>query len=799
MSSPRHDDHLGAGSVISHLGVMIAVSAVLGLLVAGLAIPFAGALGLASKSATKGLQNLPQDLRAAPLAQRSRLLSKGGQVIATFYDLENRTTVKLANISPTMRKSIVAIEDYRFYQHGALDLKGTLRAFVTNKAGGGVVQGGSSITQQMAKLTRLAQAKTSAERKAATQDTYQRKIEELRNAIAFEQEYSKNWILERYLNLAYFGGGAYGIQSAARHYFSKDAKDLNLRESSLLAGLVKNPVGFNPTSDPSAARNRRDVVLDRMAQLNIITDQRATKLKARGLGLKISPTRNGCVSSVAPFFCDYALRYLLADPALGKTRDDRKQLINTGGLTIKSTIDLRYQAAARDAVTAHVRPTDQAIGALAMVEPGSGDVRAIAQSRPMGRNKKLGQTFLNYVVPSSLGDSGGFAGGSTFKLFVLSTALEQGISPDTTIRSPRKITVNQGSFEDCDGMYPSTQPYKLSNSTNAPPSPNLYTGTQDSVNTFYVQLEQRTGICDPYNLAKKMGVQLTDPARERVPSFTLGVPSVSPLEMAEAYATAAAHGKHCASKPISQILNSKGAVFKTYQPKCERVMSAYTADTVSDILRGVMEGGFGNALQFGKPSAGKTGTIQDNKAVWFDGYTPQLATVAMVAGANFDGTPITLNGQNVGGLTISRAFGSTVAGPIWGDAMKRISQYLDYVNFTLPVAAPSSTGASTSVPSTVDMTTSQALSTLRSAGFSPVVGSAIDSRRAPGVIAGQSPDGGASAPQGATVTVFPSNGANYSRSGTRPSNTPSTATSPGPNPQGRAKKPHRHGGHGLGH
>ena len=791
MSSPApsgDDERLGPGSVLSHLGVMIAISAVLGLLVGGLAIPFVGALGVASKSAAHGLKSLPQELRTQPLAQRSRVLSSGGKTIATFYNVENRTSVKLDEISPIMRKSIVAIEDYRFYQHGALDLKGTLRAFLTNQAGGGTVQGGSSITQQMAKMTQLAQAKTTAERKAATEDTYQRKILELRHAIAFEQNYSKDWILERYLNLAYFGDGAYGIQAAARHYFSTDAKDLDLAQSSLLAGLVKNPVGFDPTTYPEVAKARRKVVLDRMAQLHIISQAHADKIEAGGLGLSVTSTRNGCVSSVAPFFCDYVLRYLLADPSLGKTVDDRRQLIDTGGLTIKTTIDLRFQEAARKSVTAHVRATDQAIGALAMVEPGTGNVRAISQSRPMGRKKKLGQTFLNYVVPQSLGDSGGFQAGSTFKVFVLASALEQGMPPTTRIPAPTHIVLPQNSFPDCNGMYPNTAPYPVGNSTSAPPVPDFYTGTRDSVNTFYVQLERRTGLCDPFNLAKKMGVELTSPNTERLPSFTLGVASVSPLEMAEAYATFAARGVHCDAKPVTEILNSDGKVFKKYQPTCKRVMSAYAADTVSDILRGVMEpGGFGQALALNKPSAGKTGTINDNKAVWFDGYTPKLATVAMVAGANSKGTPITLNYQTVGGVNAGRAFGSTVAGPLWGDAMKAIENLLPYANFPPPGASPNTTTqGSTTVPSVVDMTTAQAMQTLRAAGFVPVVGSAIDSRRAPGVIAGQSPNGGGLLAQGSTVTVYPSNGANYNQRKSPPSPTPTKKPgrhhSPGPRP-----------------
>jgi len=197
-----------------------------------------------------------------------------------------------------------------------------------------------------------------------------------------------------------------------------------------------------------------------------------------------------------------------------------------------------------------------------------------------------------------------------------------------------QIVLNQGSFPDCDGNYPSTQPYPVGNSTSAPPAPNLYTGTQDSVNTFYVQLEQRTGLCKPYRLARSMGVELTDPDHERVPSFTLGVPSVSPLEMAGAYATFANRGVHCDTKPVTEILNSEGKLFKKYEPACKRVMSKYTADTVNDILRGVMEGGFGSALQIGKPSAGKTGTIQDNKAVWFNAFTPEIAGTAMIAVEN---------------------------------------------------------------------------------------------------------------------------------------------------------------------
>ena len=229
------------------------------------------------------MQNLPEELKAAPLAQRTRVLDRNGNTIATFYD-ENRVNVPLNKVAPIMQRAIIAIEDYRFYQHGALDLKGTLRAFVNNQTSGGGTQGGSSITQQMAKMTLLAQARTEAERKAATENTYQRKIQELRHAIAFEQNYSKDWILERYLNLAYFGDGAYGIQSAARHFFSVNASQLNTLQAATLAGLVKNPVGFDPTRYKDRAIARRNVVLDRMAQLNVIAPETAQRLDKAAAG-----------------------------------------------------------------------------------------------------------------------------------------------------------------------------------------------------------------------------------------------------------------------------------------------------------------------------------------------------------------------------------------------------------------------------------------------------------------------------------------------------------------------------------
>ncbi len=688
---PRQE-RLPAHRVLSHLLVMAAVAAVLGVVVAGLAIPFAGLAGIGARNVAHTMDNLPEELVTAdnPLSQRSTILDGNGNRLAVLYD-ENRITVPLKGISRTMVKAVVAIEDYRFYQHGALDLKGTLRALITNKANDGVVQGGSSITQQLVKLTLLSQAKTKAEKKAATDDTYARKLKELRYAIALEQSHSKDWILWRYLNTAYFGDGAYGVQAAAKHYFNVNARDLNLRQSALLAGLVKNPTGYDPTNSPDRAIERRDVVLDRMAELNVVPREKAEKNKQKDLGLNVQEVSRGCVNSTAPFFCDYVLAYLLQDPQLGATVQERQNLLKNGGLTIKTTVNMTDQHAADSAVQAHVYAKDSAIGAMAVIEPGTGNVLALAQSRPMGANRKEGETYLNYVIPEELGHSKCCQAGSTFKAFTLAAALQQGFPLTTSFQSNSPMTFNYDDYATCPGEpgfgYGT---FEVPNSTTSG-NMNMYSGTRLSVNTFYMQLEQDTGVCAPFELANQMGVSLTNPrgdehgnGAELIPNFTLGTASASPLEMAEAYATFAARGMHCSSRPVTQILDSSGNVLKDYPEQCQQVIEQQNADAVSDVLRGVLEGGFASAQQLPVPAAGKTGTTNDGKSVWFIGYTPHVATAVMLGGANQFGTPISLEGVYVGGSPIYGASGSGVAAPIWGDAMRVITAGAPYDDFVYP-------------------------------------------------------------------------------------------------------------------
>ncbi len=746
-----------AGRIASHLAVMAAVAVVMGVLIACLAIPFAGLVGVAAKDVSKSMVNLPESLEAKDLAQKTRIYDVNGNLIASLYD-QNRINVPLTSISRPMVKAIVAIEDYRFYQHGALDLKGTLRAFVTNQANGGSVQGGSSITQQMVKQTLLYQAKTKKERAAATEETYARKIRELRYAIAFEKNHTKDWILERYLNIAYFGDGAFGVQSAAQHFFSKNAKDLNLLESATLAGLVKNPGGYNPADNPEAAEGRRNVVLDRLAQLGVLTEKKADRLKKRPITktLKIKNDANGCQQSQAPFFCDYVVSWLMKDSVLGDTAKERRTALKNGGLTINTTIDLDMQRAADASVQSHVFPTDQAIGGLAMVEPGTGDVRALAQSRPMGTDKAAGQTSLNYVVPKKYGAANGFQAGSTFKVFVLASAINQGIPLSTTINSPQELHLDDDEFENCDGPYAGDgMGWDVKNSTGEGTF-DLYTGTQKSVNTFFAQLETQTGMCEPLQLAADMGVKV--PLAQKVPSWILGVSDSNPLELAQAYATFAARGLHCDPRPVTAVLDPQGEPLKEFSSQCEQVMPGATADAVNDILTGVMQpGGFGQYLAIDKPSAGKTGTTTSGRSVWFVGYTPKIAAAAMIAGANQLGQWLPLGGQTVGGQYISEASGSGYAGPIWGDAMAAISAKLPYEEFQAP-PGDEIAGVLTSVPDVAGQPVDAATQTLQAAGFTVADGGQVNSEVGEGLVAYTSPGGGTSLSSGDTVTLYASTG-----------------------------------------
>ncbi|GAA0581550.1 penicillin-binding protein [Kribbella sandramycini] len=750
---------MGASDKARSLITFVGVSVLSGALAAGLAIPLAGFAGLGTEQLAKTIDSLPRELVIEPVAVRSRMLAGDGSVIATLFE-QNRVPVSLKRVAPIMKTAIIAIEDSRFYEHGALDPKGTVRAMVRNQSEGSVQQGGSSITQQYVKLSLIEKARTEAERQKATEVSYERKLTELRYAIALESELDKNTILERYLNLVNFGDGAYGVQVAAQHYFGTTAEKLNLPQAALLAGLVKNPTGYDPTNNLQRAKARRDLVLRRMLELKVISVHQANlALKTPVIDLKkVDPVPNGCASSRYPFYCDYVVSQLLANPALGRTVKERDHRLKTGGLTIRTGLDPRMQAAAQASIDQHARRTDTATAAVTIVQPGTGIVKAMVQSRPYGNGRH--HTNYNYNVEKSYaGGYGGFQNGSTMKAFTVAAAIEKGIPLDYRINSPEQINLSNKKFRTCSGFTrdPKYTPRNSTRSGNL----TMVEATRYSTNTYFLQLSQRVGLCSISGVAQRLGMynaQTLEPLDEVI-SMTLGVGYVTPLQMANAYATFAARGVYCRPLIVLSVRDKANKPIATPRSQCKRALAPGVADGVNRVLSAVMDpGGTGGRLRFGNwDLAGKTGTIQDNKAVWFAGYAPNLAAAAVVADANLPYTNL-MYGHTLDGRDISDPTGSGTAGPIWKTAIQGALRGLPLRRFTAP-STKILNGNRKPLPDVTGLDRTAATTLLRKAGFEVTIANQLVSSPVPtGKVAHTDPRPTAGATPGTLITIHLSKG-----------------------------------------
>ncbi len=587
----------------------------------------------------------------------------------------DRTVVPLKEISPYMQKAIVAIEDSRFYEHGAVDLKGVLRALNKNARSGEVSEGASTLTQQYVKNVFVEEAGDDPTKVAqATQQTIGRKIRELKLAIQVEEELGKKKILENYLNITFFGQQAYGVEAASQRYFSKSAKDLNVQEAALLAGIVQSPSRYDPVNDEAEATKRRNVVLERMAQVGDISQAEADKAQAAPLGLKVSRPKNGCITAVkgAGFFCDYVREVFLSDPVFGKTKEDRAKIWNQGGLTIRTTLDPQAQESAQQSIKDHVYTSDDVATAATIVEPGTGKIVAMGQSRPYGVDIKQGETTLNLSVNNDMGGGAGYQPGSTFKPIVAAAALEGGMPATKSYSSPYEMEY-PSPVAACGGKnWVNNEGAKLANENETEVGPyDMKEATALSVNTYYVQLISDIGICPVTQMADKMGVERANGNKlEQTPSIALGVTEVSPLTMASAYAAFASRGMYCtpiAIESITQRIGNKSKSLEVPKSTCSRAMSETTADTINTLLRGVVEDGTGTQAGLdSRDSAGKTGTTDERYAAWFVGYTPNLAGAVWVGDPKHERKMVNIT---IGGVPHDKVFGGAVPGPIWRDMM----------------------------------------------------------------------------------------------------------------------------------
>ena len=684
MNMPRERRSLGR--IVASLGAILGVSVLAGTLVGLMLIPFAGSLGVLTRDVVRDFESLPDELNTPPLPERSVILAADGSVLATIY-YQNRIEVPLDSIAPIMRQATIAVEDARFLEHNGVDFRGIVRAAASNASSGEISEGASTLTMQYIKNVLVNQATSAEELDAARGDSSARKIKEVRLALALEKRFTKSEILSRYLNIAYFGSGAYGIEAASRRYFSKPASNLTLAEAATLAGIVQRPTSYDPIRNPELSAERRNIVLSRMASLGYVSQADADRAKKIPMQSLLNPTQvsNGCTSSYAPFFCDYVLQSIRENDVFGETPEEREAFLRRGGYTITTTLNPTVQKSVTEIVNSTI-PIDDPSGkaaAISMIQPGTGHIIAMTQNREWGTSGK-GRTTYNYNAPQSMGGTIGMQAGSTFKVFTLAAALEAGISPDEYISSPSPNTFNN--FRNCETGVP-YDPVTVRNSTTSG-TLNMAQATAYSTNTYFMAIEERTGICRPVDIAESLGVTLGngDPLL-RVPSFTLGTMEIAPLSLANAYATFAAHGRYCEPVPILEIRDRDGAKLNVPNGDCRQVLDRAVADGVTVMLNGVVDGNIpgrtGAPMNLGdRPVAGKTGTTNESAAVWFAGFTPQVASAVWV-GDPRGGYAFPLKDVTINGTYYRQVYGGTIPGPIWKESMLAASADLPIANFDL--------------------------------------------------------------------------------------------------------------------
>jgi penicillin-binding protein 1A len=683
-------------------------------------------VGACSYQSRAVLPEVPVDVES------STLFAADGTLVHTFHAEENRKVVPLEEIPTHVRDAVVAIEDERYYRHNGVDLRAVLRALRANTAAGQVEEGGSTITQQYVKKVLLQD----------DSQTLSRKVEEASMAVQLERRFSKDRILELYVNAIYFGNGAYGIEAAARQYFGKSVDGLTLAEGALLAGLIQRPSATDPYKAPDLALARRNVVLERMRAHHFAPSAEVDVALAEPLTLG-SATTPAAERYAAPHFVEEVKQWILDDPRFGSTAQARRDLLFGGGLRIQTTVDLAEQAQAEQAVAAILPDAAGPSASLVSIEPATGYVKAMVGGRDF--------FGADDIAKLNLATQGPRQAGSSFKPLVLAAALEQGIDPETLLPAPACIDIplDHGQV---------WHPCNYGGGGGGTVS--IAEGTVRSYNTLYAQLMMQVGPEEAMEAAAKYGIRSP---LEPVPSAVLGSNIVTAMDMASAYATFANRGIRVAPVLVTRITRSDGTVLFQHEHTQAKVLDAAVADTLTGILQQVIDRGTGTKAKLDRPAAGKTGTADDWKDAWFAGYTPDLATAVWV------GFPKLVDGRLVEmqpPATHIKVTGGSYPAEIWQRFMSAALAGRPPLPFTAPTTttttappagAPTTTTTAPAptapVPVVVGQDAGPAKSTLETAGFVVERIPAAEGAQPPGRVMAQSPPGGATAPLGSTVRI----------------------------------------------
>jgi penicillin-binding protein 1A len=676
------------------------------------------------------LRELDADLPET--AQSSVIVAADGTPIVTLHAEQNRVNVSYDQIPPHLVDAVIAIEDERFWLHRGVDLRAIMRAVQVNASTGSVSQGGSTITQQLVKLLLL-----------DPDQTVERKVTEAALAWQLEQRYSKERILELYLNTIYLGSGAYGVAAAAGEYFGKTVDQLTVSEAALLAGMIQSPGDLDPRDDPGPVLERRALVLQAMRDQELIDQPTFDWSMAEPLFLAPAvPILEERYP--AAHFVEEVKQFILDDARFGATRQERRHLLFAGGVTVHTTIDLAAQAAAEAAVAAELPdPASHPEAALVAVEPATGAVRAMVGGRDF-----FGSTEAAKV---NLAMGRGRHTGSSFKPLVLAAALQGGVPLTSAFPAPGSIEL----------LY-SDPPrvWEVDNYGEGGPGVpvDLREATVRSYNTVYAQLILAIGTDRAIDVATEMGI--TTPL-DRFPSAVLGANDVQTLEMASAYATLANRGVHVDPVLVTSVVRADGTILYEAEHHQRRVLEPYVADQVTDVLTDVIERGTGTAAQIGRPAAGKTGTAQGWRNAWFCGYVPQLAAAVWV------GYPGPEQYAMVPPRMPVRVTGGSYPARIWQRFMAAATAPMPAREFPVPtppvtlptlgpaptLPAPPVTGPAGPVPPVVGLPLDQALLAVSAAGFQARLVAAPAGAGPPGTVVRQSPPAGSTLGAGASMTV----------------------------------------------
>jgi penicillin-binding protein 1A len=582
-------------------------------------------------------------LKPLSLGTNSFVTASDGSFLGTIPARRNRAQLALAQMSPWLPKATVAIEDRRFWQHGALDYTAIARAAWADITSGSTVQGASTLTQQLARTLYIAKPS----------DTLSRKLTEACLAIRLSEKLSKRTILDDYLNNVYYGAQAYGVGAAAQTYFSRPASQLNVAQAAMIAGLPQAPTQYDPFRDADAALQRRNEVLGAMLATHQLTPAAYNWAVKLPLGLQPGQLYK---TIHEPYFFRYVEQQLVSQFG--------QQVVESGGLHVRTTIDPRLQHLAQQTLVAHLPAQNDPSSALVAIDPRNGKVRAMAVDVPSGQQ-------LQFNIASQ----GQRQAGSAFKPFTLAAALEHGISLYSYWNGPSQLVI-----PDRRCLTGTNQLWNVHNNADeSEGTMNLIDATANSVNTIFAQLVTQVGPDAVVRMAHRLGIQSN---LQPVCSITLGTQAVSPLEMTSAYATLADRGTRHDPQAVETVSTARGKVIPFPQSKPQSALSQQIADEVTFALEAVTQKGTGTGAAIGRPIAGKTGTAERFVDAWFCGYVPQLTTCVWV------GYPHSEEPMNyVEGY--APVYGGTIPASIWHDFMKAGLANMPAENFVTPTSIPS--------------------------------------------------------------------------------------------------------------